>query len=193
MVRTLCCGWERAAEWWLWCRCLEATLCFLYLTHMHFMVTHVKKYIRSGHHICPPLLRLRIKRPTLGPEAHPHSLWKEGWAESTQRVLGLAHPKLSVAEAPWATPATLRGRAVSCPPGGWRGWNGCTLPVPSVTGALSRAWASWAPRKDEYDVESKANRLLRATEPWCDLLQRWQLPDWPEVCPSARSSQGAAS
>lgn len=79
------------------------------------------------------------------------------------------------------------------PPDGWRGWDGCSLPVPSVTSVPSRAWASWAPRKDRCDVGSKAHRLLRATEPWCDLLQRWQLPDWPEVCPSARSSQGAAS
>lgn len=109
--------------------CLEATLCFLYFTQMHFLVIQVKAC--TGRHIRPPLLRLRIKRPVLGPEAHPPSLWKEKTAESTQRV-----PRACSSEAlPWLRPHEPPSAAGQCP--GLAGWHDCNRRVSSSPGPMT--------------------------------------------------------
>ena len=126
---------------------------------MHFLVTHVKKCIRSGRHICPPLLRLRIKRPTSGPEAHPHSLWKEGMGRVDTESAGTCPSEAVCGWGPRATPGTPRGRAVSCPLAG--GVAGTGVPFlsrqwqvrrlgPGPAGPLERTGVTWEAKPTGY-------------------------------------------
>ena len=129
---------------------------------MHFLVTQVKGCTRSGRHICPPLLRLQIKRPMLGPEAHPHSLWKE----KTGRVDTESAQGLPIRSCPWLRPHEPCSVAEQHPgplPGGTVLTDVPFLPVNDRCTVLDFLGASWASRKDQCDVESKANRLLKAT------------------------------
>lgn len=132
----------------LWYNCLEATLCFLYFTQMHFLVIQVKAC--TGRHIRPPLLRLRIKR-RVGTRGPPSLPLEEKTAESTQRV-----PRACSSEAlhGWYEPPSAAGQC----PGPLRVarlQQACPS-SPSMTGALSWTFLGTAGPLERTSVMWKA-------------------------------------
>lgn len=96
---------------------------------MHFLLTHVKKCIRSAHRICQPVHRPWLTRLTSGPEVHSHTLWKEKMGKVyTERATLLAPLKLSVSDSPRAT-LTIRvwGRIVFLAPARWCSFSKCSF------------------------------------------------------------------